>query len=73
LGEFDVSLASIFYFRLLPLPEGSVKFGLDFVSSVILISLLAPPIERGPSKEMKSSGSFLGYLILLDVRIDVLV
>ena len=46
-----------------------VKFGLTTAYSFILIVRLAPPIDRGGGCATKSSGSFLGYLILLVVRI----
>ena len=47
-----------------------VKFGLTTADSFILIVRRAPPIDRGGGCATKSSGSFLGYLILLVVRID---
>lgn len=47
-----------------------VKFGLTTAYSFILIVRRAPPIDRGGGCATKSSGSFLGYLILLVVRID---
>ena len=47
-----------------------VKFGLMTAYSFILIVRRAPPIERGGGCATKSSGSFLGYLILLVVRIE---
>ena len=47
-----------------------VKFGFMTAYSFILIMRRAPPIERGGGCATKSSGSFLGYLILLVVRIE---
>jgi hypothetical protein len=47
-----------------------VKFGLTTAYSFIFIIRRAPPIERGGGCATKSSGSFLGYLILLVIRIE---
>jgi hypothetical protein len=47
-----------------------VIFGLMTAYSFILIIRRAPPIERGGGCATKSSGSFLGYLILLVIRIE---
>lgn len=56
--------------RLLISSDCLVKFGFMTVSSFILIRRRAPPIDRGGGCATKSSGSFLGYLILLVIRIE---
>lgn len=71
LGD-KVSEGSSLYRRPLSLISSDclVKFGLMTAYSFILIVRRAPPIERGGGCATKSSGSFLGYLILLVVRIE---